>query len=369
MSASGALIVSGSQDLSARIWDANTGESKLSPLVHQRAINAVALSPDTRLIATTSAEKLVRLWDVQTGGMVGEPLHGHTDEVWEVSFSRDSRLLASASDDRTVRIWDLSGQQPSTIDLLHCEHQMRNVSISPDSKLIAGGDMAGDVQLWHMDNGQRACDPYQQNEYQSFKCPIAFSPVGTHIASGGSDAIVRVWDIAADRHTLSLEGHTRPMSSIVYSPTGLIIATGSEDCSLRLWDAANGTQLAVLCGHFGVIEYLAFMPDVNSIVSGSSDTTIRIWDVAAALARSPEDGTDASKAVESIGLAEVGLGWLLVHGNTDELLLWVPPEYRSYLNLPSCKLSIAKYRVIMTVENDWHHGENWTACWVGSPGL
>ena len=62
-------------------------------------------SPDGQRLATCSADRTVRIWNVETGALQ-QRLKGHTGSVYSVAFSHDSRRLAAGSSDQTIRILD-----------------------------------------------------------------------------------------------------------------------------------------------------------------------------------------------------------------------------------------------------------------------
>ena len=68
---------------------------------HSGSANAVAFSPDGKVLASASSNTTVQLWTVATGACK-RTLEGHNNSVYAVAFSPDGSLLASASFDRTV---------------------------------------------------------------------------------------------------------------------------------------------------------------------------------------------------------------------------------------------------------------------------
>ncbi|XP_041054028.1 notchless protein homolog 1 isoform X2 [Carcharodon carcharias] len=111
-------LVSGSDDFTLFLWTPAEDKKPLARLTgHQALINEVCFSPDTRLIASASFDKSVKLWDGRTGKYLAS-LRGHVSAVYQIAWSADSRLLvyavdwspdgqrvASGGKDKVLRIW------------------------------------------------------------------------------------------------------------------------------------------------------------------------------------------------------------------------------------------------------------------------
>ena len=81
-SPNGCYIVTGSLDMTIRIWDAKTGDAVSKPLEgHTDCVQSVAYSPDGLHIISRSDDRTIWIWNSETGSVVGNPLEGHTDYV------------------------------------------------------------------------------------------------------------------------------------------------------------------------------------------------------------------------------------------------------------------------------------------------
>ena len=75
---------------------------------HSHSVKAVAFSPDGKVLASTSYDRIVQLWNATTGAWK-QTLEGHRSLVNAVAFSPDGKVLASASYRDRVQLWNESG--------------------------------------------------------------------------------------------------------------------------------------------------------------------------------------------------------------------------------------------------------------------
>jgi len=362
----GRFLASGSADGSARVWNAYSCEQIFSPLLgHDNAVSSLVFSSDDRWIATGSVDTTLRLWNTQTGRLAMEALRGHTKDVNTLAFSPDDLHLVSGSDDETVRVWVVSNGRPAPIPLIKCGERVCSVAYSPSGGLIAAGDGLGGVWILDSVTGNQVFFFKGQNSYAIIS--LAFTPKGDRIVAVSNQDVCD-FDFKTGDRLLGLNDH-RFLSSdhfattIAQSPERQLIASGGMDHTVRLWDIQTIQALEpILCGHGAYVSSVVFSPDGRFVISGGGDSTIRIWDLESARSLAAQCDRDT---YATLSFARCNKdGWLV--SPTDELLLWVPPEYRGRLEIGNYSRIIATHRAVVTVasENDvWHHGKQWIRCW------
>jgi WD40 repeat protein len=276
-SADGRTLASGSADKSIRLWDVRTQHQLGKPLTgHTGGVMSVAFSPDGRMLASASADKSIRLWDVRTHHQLGKPLTGHRSFVSSVAFSRDGHTLASAGGDKTIRLWDLRTHEQLGKALTGHTSVVESVAFSPVATTLASGGDDKTIRLWDLRAPQLI-------GHTDVVRSIAFSHDGRTLASGGDDKTIRLWDPRTDKQLgKPLTGHIELVDSVAFSPDARTLASASNDDTIRLWDIRTHQQLgAPLTGHTQDVNSALFSPDGRTLASASDDTTIRLWDVRA----------------------------------------------------------------------------------------
>ena len=108
----GTRLASVGANHTTRIWDLSDPRRprEEQPLLKQtESVGGVSWSPDGTTLATGSSDMTVALWDMTNpdgGRSIGEPITGHTDNIYATSFGTDG-VLASGGRDRTARLWHL----------------------------------------------------------------------------------------------------------------------------------------------------------------------------------------------------------------------------------------------------------------------
>ena len=124
----------------------------------------------------------------------------------------------------------------------------------------------------------------ETKRHRWYPTTLALSPDGKHLATGGYDGIIRIWDTDSGTFERALVGHDSYVYGLDWSADGNYLASaGSFDGTARVWDMKTGMPVRVLKGHKGYVVHVAWSPDgTRLLTAGGTSGFITLWDVAAA---------------------------------------------------------------------------------------
>lgn len=241
---------------------------------HTDVVLIASLSRDGTRILTGSQDGTARLWDASTGQQLAV-LDGHEGYVLAVAMARDNSTIVTGDAAGTVHVWNGSGVLIARTK--HHAQRIDAVAFSADGRKFATGSLDGTAAVWSSQTGQPVAD---LKSHVSHANALVFTPDGQRIVSAGGDSLGRISNTADGTSIVQLESHTSPIDSIVASPDGVRIAS-IETAAIKIWEVSSGRLVSTMKGFPSYPSAVAFTPDGALLVTGSRTSTgIRIWDVA-----------------------------------------------------------------------------------------
>jgi WD40 repeat protein len=226
----------------AGLWDGATG-ARVELLHHEAGIEFATFSPDGARVVTASWDCTARIWDAETGTLIGQVLR-HDDGVNSAAFSPDGTRVVTASGDCTARIWDAVTGAPLCQPLKH-EGEVLSATFSPDGTRVATAANDYTARIWNAVTGAPIGQPLR-HEGERF---LAKHVVSAHFSLDGKRVI-----------------------------TKFEMPWAEDTVEAQIWDAATGEPIGSRLCHASRVEFVAISPDRTRVVTRASDHTARIWD-------------------------------------------------------------------------------------------
>jgi WD40 repeat protein len=202
LSPDGKLLASAGDDNAVQLWDTATGKPANKLTAHTDWVLALAFSGDAKVIASCGYDGTVRLWEPASGKKIAEFVAkpptppntpaGPANVVQALAFSPDNKLLAVGGDDSQVHLFSvpdgkLVRSMPGHGSSVTC------LQFHPDGTVLASCSKDRTIKLWNPANAQVL---KSLEGHTTWVQGIVFLAKGTRLASVGADETVRLWDLA-----------------------------------------------------------------------------------------------------------------------------------------------------------------------------
>jgi WD40 repeat protein len=281
----GSALVMACADNSARIFDADVGSQRGTPLTHNKSVLFVRFSPDGKKVVTTSNDGTARVWDAISGTAVSPPLN-NIRPVWCADFSRDGERVITGTgvlSGGVAAVWNVQNGEPLVGPLEH-KGAIRSVHFSHDDRLLLTASRDRTAAIWDANTGMRSLPPFT---HLAGIETAEFSPDDRKAVTGSLDATARIWDVQTGKPLVEPMKHDEQrgngyIHAAQFSPDGKKILTDSWDMTAQLWNAENGTRLLAPLQHDAAVNSANFSRDGQRICTAAGNSC-QVWDTELAL--------------------------------------------------------------------------------------
>ncbi|XP_076440625.1 fizzy-related protein homolog isoform X2 [Babylonia areolata] len=269
---------------SVYLWSACTSQSvdqvtRLCDLsTDDDTVTSVSWSERGNQVAVGTHKGNVQIWDVAVTKKL-TTLEGHNARVGALAWNGD--ILSSGSRDRLILQRDV--RTPSIVPerkLAGHKQEVCGLKWSPDHQHLASGGNDNKLFVWNL----TTTGPLQTyTDHQAAVKAIAWSP-HQHglLASGGgtADRCVRFWNTLTGQPLQTVDTGSQVCNLAWSKHSNELVSThGYSQNQILLWKYPSLVQIAKLTGHSYRVLYLAMSPDGEAIVTGAGDETLRFWNV------------------------------------------------------------------------------------------
>lgn len=270
------LATPGLED-SVDIWDVKNGTALSFLWHHNDRIRALAFNTKGDMLVTGSADKTAKVWDVCDGNPMATclaTLEGHSADIRSVSFNKEGTLVLTVSNDGTARLWDPRSGACRAI-LGDQNHKVYAAGFNKEgSKVITFDTQNDQAKVWDVHTW--VCELFIKATNKERIWVIKFAPNDKQVITLYSNKAVKIWNLDGTCHAFTWENR------IEFSPTGTKIAAYYPDGTIKIIDSHDGSCIATLAASntSESIARIRWNQQETALVTTDKNNSseIRIWD-------------------------------------------------------------------------------------------
>ena len=274
------LLISGSQDRTARVWTDETGDESSIGLRHPGPLVSVRASRAGDLVLTACRDGAARVWETESGEMVGGPFY-HIGPIRGVQFDPLERRVITYGMGPKAVVWDVKENRPATMNIEH-KAPITEARFNPDGRTFVTVGEDGIARIWDAVSGKFL------REFSSKKTRIEavrFGPLGRRMLIVASGGTCQLWDADGENMLVNEMKHPARVTAAIFAKDGRSIITGCDDGRIRMWQIGRHPHWEALVRHHGPVNDAVFSEDGKSLVTAGQDRVVRISDPATGLDR------------------------------------------------------------------------------------
>jgi WD40 repeat protein len=242
---------------------------------HRDWVTSAIFSPDGRHVLTGSNDRTARIWNAATGeNLATVDLPDNPNPLAHPQFDDDGQTVLVVTIDGTASIWDWQRGN----NLVKLDGRFLSAALSHQGSRVVTGDERGRVQVWDSRMGQ---DKYRI-KINSAANIVTFNKAGTRVAVGEANGSITLWHVERGiRQTLRTSRKSGAVKSLAWNAFDDQLAVGSNDGSARIWNVKgpNPKLERTLPGprREGPVTEIAFSQPYSNSVFTVAGKAVRVW--------------------------------------------------------------------------------------------
>ncbi|KAJ1394682.1 WD40/YVTN repeat-like-containing domain superfamily, partial [Sesbania bispinosa] len=269
-SSDGKLFVTGGHDKKASLWCTESFNLKSSLEEHTQWITDVRFCPSMPRLATSSADKTVRVWDADNPGYSLRTFTGHATTAFSLDFHPNNDDLICSCDNSEIRYWSIKNGSCAGV----FKGGVSQIRFQPCfGKLLAA---AADNLISILDVETLGCSLKMEGHNNPVRT-VCWDSSGKYLASV-SDDLVRVWTVGSGGEgqcIRELNEFGMKFNTCVFHPFSPMLVIGCHK-TLQLWDFIEN-KTVTLSAHNKLVSSLAVSNVTGLVASASHDKSFKIW--------------------------------------------------------------------------------------------